>query len=566
MSFHSHVESLRAHDIAALAMITVEEETDLFSTSTADDSVLAAPLKSQTWDSLRSNPYYDLLQEFEDVFPDEVPCRLPVDKGVQHEIDLVPGAKYFDAIDAFFAARKAAGHVRESISPHNSPTFCVKKPGGKWHIVHAFNKLNAATIPAQTPIPRKDVIIDGMGRSTIFSTIDLRDGFYQILMRLCDVPKTAVSTPSGMLWEWLVMPQGLSNAPVTFNRMVTAKFRAFRDFAPSYFDDIYVHSCASSAQSGLDVHRGHLRKVLEVLRANNGLYANLAKYMFCVDEIPVLGDLVGVNGCRADPGKIKAISEWPIPSSVKDLRRWLGLATYLHKYSQDFADIAQPLFRLLLKDAPWVWDSACQEAFDGLKSNLQRAPILTLPDFDKPFSVVCDASQFAIGCCLMQLDASGRPRPVSYQSCQFHAAEQAYPVHDLELLSMKYTLTKFRIYLLGGKPFVVYTDHASLRTATNTPHLSQRMARWISFFSEFTFSVQYKPGKDNILADAVSRRPDLELTTIGLLTSGLHDRIRAAYPFDADCSSCLAALTDPVSPKPRRASSALHRFALADGF
>ncbi|KAF0729500.1 hypothetical protein AaE_009371, partial [Aphanomyces astaci] len=228
MSFHSLVESLRANDIAALAMITVEEEMDLFSTSTADDSVLAAPLKSQTWDSLRSNPYFDLLQEFEDVFPDEVPCRLPVEKGVQHEIDLVPGAMYCvtrrqlplprDQVDAFFAARKAAGHVRESISPHSSPTFCVKKPGGKWRIVHAFNKLNAATIPAQTLIPRKDVSIDGMGRSTIFSTIDLRDGFYQILMRLCDVPKTAVSTPSGMLWEWLVMPQGLSNAPATFNR------------------------------------------------------------------------------------------------------------------------------------------------------------------------------------------------------------------------------------------------------------------------------------------------------------------------------------------------------------
>ncbi|ETV69602.1 hypothetical protein H257_14741 [Aphanomyces astaci] len=408
MSFHSLVESLRAHDIAALAMITVEEETDLFSTSTADYSALAAPLKSQTWDSLRSSPYYDLLKEFEDVFPDDVPCRLPIDKGVQHEIDLVSGAKYcvtrqwplprdqVDAMDAFFAARKAAGHVRESISPHSSPTFCVKKPGGKWRIVHAFNKLNAATIPAQTPIPLKDVIIDGMGRSTIFSTIDLRDGFCQILMHLWSLQR-----------------------PATFNRMVTAKFLGFRDFAPSYFDDIYV---------------------FEVLRAN-GLYANLAKCMFGVDKIPVLGDLVG------------------------DLRRLLGLATYLHKYSQNFADIAQLVFRLLLKDAPW-------------------------------------------------LDASGRPRPVSYQSRQLHAAERAYPA-----------LTKFRIYLLGGKPFVVYTEHASLRTATNTPHLSQRMARWISFFTEFTFSVQYKPGKDNILADALSRCPDLELTTIGLLTSGFHDRV-----------------------------------------
>jgi hypothetical protein len=117
------------------------------------------------------------------------------------------------AIDEFFAARQKAGHVRESTSPHSSPTFCVKKATGGWRIVHAFNKLNAATVPAQTPIPRKDAIIDGMQGSTVFSAIDLRDGFYQILMRESDIPLTAVSTPSGMLWEWLVMPQGLTNAP-----------------------------------------------------------------------------------------------------------------------------------------------------------------------------------------------------------------------------------------------------------------------------------------------------------------------------------------------------------------
>ncbi|ETV74026.1 hypothetical protein H257_11340 [Aphanomyces astaci] len=193
-----------------------------------------------------------------------------------------------------------------------------------------------------------------------------------------------------------------------------------------------------------------------------------------VREIPVLGDLVGVNGYRADPDKIRAISDWL--SSPPSRTFVAGL----------------PLFRLLLKDAPWVWDSECQSAFDGFKHNLQSAPILALPDFAKPFSVVCDAS----------------PR-------QFHQTERAYPVHHMELLSMNYALTKFRIYLLGAKPFVVYTDHASLRTATNTSHMS--------YLSKCTFSVQYKPDKDNILADALYRRPDLELTTIGLLPSAHQD-------------------------------------------
>ncbi|KAG2793195.1 hypothetical protein PC113_g25570 [Phytophthora cactorum] len=170
--------------------------------------------------------------------PDEIPAELPQDKGIQHEIDFMPGTKYcvarqwplprdqVKAIDDFFESRCQAGQVRESKSPHSAPTFCVKTPQGGWHIVHAYNKLNDATIPAQTPIPRKDVIIDSMAKSTIYSALDLRDGFYQILMRESDTPLTAVSTPSGMLWEWIVMPQGLKNAPATFNRCVTHLLRS----------------------------------------------------------------------------------------------------------------------------------------------------------------------------------------------------------------------------------------------------------------------------------------------------------------------------------------------------
>jgi RNase H-like domain found in reverse transcriptase len=130
---------------------------------------------------------------------------------------------------------------------------------------------------------------------------------------------------------------------------------------------------------------------------------------------------------------------------------------------------------------------------------LLEAPVLALPDHSRPFSVVCDASDFAIGCALLQQDESGIDRAISYQSRQLRAAELNYPVHDKELLAIKYALMKFRIYLLGGKPFVVYTDHASLRTAINSPHLSQRMARWLAFFAEYNFTVAYKPGRLNRL-------------------------------------------------------------------
>ncbi|KAE9261233.1 hypothetical protein PR003_g34017, partial [Phytophthora rubi] len=246
------------------------------------------------------------------------------------------------AIDDFFESRRKAGQVRESKSPHSAPTFCVKKAQGGWRIVHAYNKLNDATVPAQTPIPRKDVIIDSMALSTIFSALDLRDGFYQILMRESDIPLTAVSTPSGMLWEWLVMPQGLKNAPATFNRCVTHLLRSVRDFAPSYFDDVFIHSRAVDGKSEVEMHKEHLRKLFALMRKHK-LYANLKKCIFGASEIPVLGCLVGKNGVRPDPGKVRVINEWPTPSNVKELRQFLGLATYLCKYVSNYAGKIRPL-------------------------------------------------------------------------------------------------------------------------------------------------------------------------------------------------------------------------------
>ena len=563
-----------------------------------DDKTRKERYESQTWEKLqKSCSVYDVISEFKDVFPEEVPSELPVDRGIRHEIDLEPGTKYcvtrqwplpkdqVEAIDKFFEQRRKAGHVRESNSPHCSPTFCVKKATGGWRIVHAFNKLNDATIPAQTPVPRKDMIIDSMTRSTVFSALDLMDGYYQTLMRDKDIPLTAVSTPSGMLWEWLVMPQGLKNAPATFNRMVSHILRPFRDFAPSYFDDVFIHSKAQDGKTDLENHKMHLRAVLTAMRKNK-LYANLKKCIFAVPEIPVLGCIVGKHGVRPDPEKVKVIAEWPVPRNVKQLRQFLGLANYLHKYSRNYAAIVRPLTQLLRDDIVWKWLPEQQTAFDHVKRNLQEAPILALPDYDKPFHVVCDASKFAIGCALMQHDDEGKERVVSYQSRQLKNAETRYPVHDKELLAIKYALVKFRVYLMGETRFAVYTDHASLRYAMKSPHLSQRMARWLSFFAEYNFVVHYKPGKNNILADALSRRPDYdsqnpestdhsscracdEAHAIVRAQSPLPEEIARAYEHDSDCKQLLAYLSEPSDKAfkslPSRLSSRLHRYSLHDG-
>ncbi|KAG2905911.1 hypothetical protein PC117_g20633 [Phytophthora cactorum] len=314
------------------------------STTESGDTLSAKTKKErfdgQSWGSLKASPFYDVLREHKDVLPDETPAELPQDKGIQHEIDLVPGTKYcvtrhwplprdqVKAIDDFFESRRQAGQVRESKSPHSAPTFCVKKPQGGWRIVHAYNKLNDATTLVQTPIPRTDVIIDSMAKSIIDSALDLRDGFYQILMRESDIALTAVGTPSGMLWERVVMPQGLKNAPATFNRCVTHLLRSVRDFASSYFDDVFVHSRAVTGKADVEVHKEHLRKLLGLMRKHK-LYANLKMCTFGASEVPILGCLVGKNGVRPDPEKVRVINEWPTLSNVKELRQFLGLATYL---------------------------------------------------------------------------------------------------------------------------------------------------------------------------------------------------------------------------------------------
>ncbi|KAF1324759.1 reverse transcriptase, partial [Globisporangium splendens] len=527
MSKKTLKRSLAKGEISQVCMIVdVDDAEDINTVSASeaevfDEKTRKERFEEQSWDALKTNPVYELVKEYEDIFPDKVPDELPFDRGIRHEIDILPGTKYcitrqwplpreqVVAIDEFFAQRAKAGHVRESKSPHCSPTFCVKKATGGWRIVHAFNKLNDATIPAQTPVPRKDMILDGMVGSTVFSAIDLKDGFYQIRMREDDVPLTAVSTPSGMLWEW----------------MVTNLLRPLRGFAPSYFDDIFVHSKTTGEKSDVDVHLDHLRQVFQVMRENK-LYANLKKCIFFAPEIPVLGCFVGKHGVRVDPEKVKAIDDWPVPQNVKQLRQWLGLANYLHKYTRNYAALVQPLTQLLKKDIEWEWSSDHQMAFAEVKRSLREAPVL-------------------------------------------------------------YSLVKFRVYLLGEERFAIYTDHASLRTAVKTPHLSQRMARWFSFFAEYNFVVHYKPGKTNILADALSRRPDYDPKTKSEDTDGacrlcedvqaiavqatttVREDIVEGYKSDETCQDLLKYFKDPsdkaLQGLPSRTRSRVHRFRVHNG-
>ncbi|POM76818.1 LOW QUALITY PROTEIN: Gag/polymerase/env Polyprotein [Phytophthora palmivora] len=353
------------------------------------------------------DPFCTILREHKDVFPDEIPEELPQNKGIHHEIDLMPGTKYcvtrqwplsreqVKAIRDFFESRRNEGQVRESKSPHSAPTFCVKKTQVGWRFFHAYYKRNDATVPAQSPIPRKDVIINSMSKSTIYSVLALRDGFYQILMHL-----TTLSTPRGILWEWIVLLHGLKHSPANFNRSV---IHLARSFAPSHLD----------GKTNIEMRMVHLRKLLELMRKYK-LYANMNKCIFGASEMPVLGCLAGTNGVRPDPEKVRVINEGSTPSNVKELRQFLGLAT-TWKTTREKSSRCRNFSK---KEATWIWTSGCHQAFEAAKLGLTEAPILTGYGQDRPFHVGGDGSDFVIGCALMQLDHEGRGRVVYYQSRQ----------------------------------------------------------------------------------------------------------------------------------------------------
>ncbi|POM60964.1 Pol protein, partial [Phytophthora palmivora] len=216
LSLKDFLAELKAGEIAEMVLLKPETSPeDLNSSSVMDEDGFTKQCATRLGSEIYKNPegpVYPLVKTLSDVVSKHPPSQLPPDRGAWHEIDLVAGTKYC-------VTRQWPLPREQCESPHSTPTFCVRKPNGKWRLVHAYNKLNNATVPAQTPIPRKDVLLNNMSGCTLYSALDLVDGYYQILMRESDIPLTAVSTPSGMLWEWLVMTQGLSNAPATFNRL-----------------------------------------------------------------------------------------------------------------------------------------------------------------------------------------------------------------------------------------------------------------------------------------------------------------------------------------------------------
>ena len=449
-----------------------------------------------------------LLKEYEDLFPDQLPKGRPPKRTVEFEIKTEEGAtppnkppyrlspKEYEELQSQIEDLLAQGHIRPSSSPYGAPVLFVPKKDGRWRMCIDYRALNRQTIRDRYPLPRIDDLLDRLGKAKHFTTLDLASGYHQIAVKEEDIPKTAFRTQRGH-FEFVVMPFGVTNAPSTFQRMMNSLFKEdLDDFVLVYLDDILVFSAT------LEEHIRHIRKALEKLRTAK-LYARLHKCAFFQRRVEYLGFDVSADGIQPSPEKVKAIVEWPQPQSVRDVRSFLGLASFYRRFIKQFSRKARPLTDLTRDNIIWQWNEREQNAFNELKRSLVVAPVLKIPDFDLPFVVTTDASLVSVGAILEQDFGQGL-QPVAYESRKLNPAETRYSAYERELLGIVWAIGKWRHYL-EGKHFIVQTDHSSLRHLPNQPSVNRRIWKWVSILQGYDLEIRHIPSKINP-ADALTRQ------------------------------------------------------------
>ncbi|XP_052723766.1 uncharacterized protein LOC128193721 [Vigna angularis] len=391
-----------------------------------------------------------VVEEFPDVFPDEVP-GLPPPREVEFTIDLVTMTGPISVAPYRMSPAELVElktqieelmdkkFIRLSASPWGAPVLLVKKKDDSSRLCIDYRQLNKLTIKNKYPLPRIDDLLDQLHGATVFSKIDLRSGYHQIQVKEEDIQKTAFRSRYGH-YEYVVMPFGVTNAPTIFMDYMNRIFRPYLDkFVVVFIYDILIYS------KNCEEHEEHLRLVLGVLREKE-LYAKLSKCEFWMKSVQFLGHVVSAEGISVDPAKVRAVLEWENPRSVTEVRSFVGLAGYYRRFIEGFSKIVAPLTQLTRKDHPFAWTDRCEASFQELKRKLTSAPVLVIPDTAKPFEVYCDASHQGLGCILMQEN-----RVVAYASRQLKR-------------------------------------------------------RWLEFLKDYDFELLYHPGKANVVADALSRK------------------------------------------------------------
>jgi hypothetical protein len=454
-------------------------------------------------------------QEYADVFSKRGSNTLPPHRGKSdHRIELQeqaqPGycplykqsAEELEATKLYITENLHKGFLEPSSAPFTSPLLMVRKPDRGLRFCVDYRKLNALTKKDRYPLPLIDKLLQRVNKAKFFTKLDIRQGFHRIRMHPKSEDLTTFRTRYGS-FKYKVMPFGVTNGPATFQRYINTVLDEYLDdFATAYVDDILIYS------ESYDKHIEHVRLVLERLRTA-GLQASLSKCEFHITETRFLGFIVSTKGITVDPTKVEVVVNWRQPTTVKSVQSFLRFYNFYRSFIKDYSRIAKPLHSLTRSDIQFEWTSKRQEAFEELKKRLTNAPILAHYDPTLPTRIETNASDGVLSAVLSQQGPDLRWHPIAYFSKTMAPAKRNYKIHDKELLTIIRALKEWRAELEGlqrDDPFDIFTDHQALEYFMTTKKLNSRQARWSLYLSRFHFRIRYRPRKQNVLADMLSRK------------------------------------------------------------
>lgn len=497
--------------------------------------------------------YYDLVDVFSKTKADALPPHRDSDHKIRltqpNNLTLSPlyrqTTKELQALKKFIDENLNRGWIAPSNAPFAAPILFVKKANGDLRLCVDYRKLNEISVKDGYPLPRIDEILSQMSKAKVFTKLDLRSAFNAIRMDPDSEELTAFQTCYGQ-FKSLVLPFGLSGGPGTYQRFINSLLmKNLGNFCTAYLDDIIIYSTDPLE------HTSQVRWVLNKLK-EAGLSVDIKKCDFRVTRIKYLGFYVSTEGLEVDPEKVQDVLNWARPTSVKGVRGFLGFCGFYRKFIRNYGRIARPLDRLTQKNRVFEWTPECQEAFETLRRAVTEAPVLHYFHTNRSTKVETDSSDGVTGGILSQLDpVTGNWHPLAFFSKTMNPAECNYEIHDKEMLAILQAFQQWRVELQSvEEPVKVYSDHQSLEVFMRSKKLTARQARWAEYLSQFNFQLEYRTGKANGQADALTRRDGdlqsqrerMEANRIGTLLKP--DMLSAAVR-----TEMLAPLVEEINPQ-----------------